>query len=209
MRSEYFFDKCVSTTMTVFTKVNSSNSPASSETATGIRMEGDSGGEQSCWRCGSESSDCNSRIKQRSESYKKDSSDSDENGVRNPRKSHARWTDSYLVIMIISMIQWLLVINIVIVVISPPMLVSAIDLNPHGGFYQREGGRNEFYSASSSAQQQSDYGEDMNDMIMTCSRPTKSSRAAKYLAIKKLDIPCDMGDKKSAWCNLPGDKYPW
>lgn len=108
---------------------------------------------------------------------------------------------------------------------SDSVTVSAVDLNPHGGFYQREGGKDFFSHPQQNnhphQHQQSifgnggiggaDFSEDdgMSDMIMTCSRPVKSSRAAKYLAIKQLDIPCDMGDKKSAWCNLPGDKYPW
>lgn len=205
--------------MTVFTLFSSSWKSACAA-GQWDRMEADSGGDDPhCTKCGhggkaSKSSDTASPRKR--EEKVSDSVNNDSNDAcsilnekwRNKRRH--QWTMSNLVIMIISMIQWLLVINIVFVVMSPS-LVSAIDLNPHGGSYQREGGRNEFYSAiASSAQQQSDYGDDMmSDMIMTCSRPTKSSRAARYLAIKKLDIPCDMGDKKSAWCNLPGDKYPW
>ncbi|ODN03955.1 hypothetical protein Ocin01_02695 [Orchesella cincta] len=96
--------------------------------------------------------------------------------------------------------SWTLLLASLVIIICSISAVSAIDLTPHGGFYHQ---RDEFSSS------QSEYGGGGDDMIMTCSRPTKSSRAAKYLAIKQLDIPCDMVDKKAAWCNLPGDKYPW
>ncbi|CAL8138728.1 unnamed protein product [Orchesella dallaii] len=98
------------------------------------------------------------------------------------------------------------IIIIILQSVSQGSFVSAIDLTPHGGIYHQ---RDEFSFASTASISQSEYGGAGDDMIMTCSRPTKSSRAAKYLAIKQLDIPCDMADKKAAWCNLPGDKYPW
>lgn len=103
-------------------------------------------------------------------------------------------------------------ILIPMILLSLPSVLSN-ELNSR----QRDGGGSNFFAASPTPQHSptADFGGgmggdyDTNDMIMTCSRPVKSSRAAKYLAIKQLDIPCDMGDRKSAWCNLPGDKYPW